>query len=75
MIQRCNDCPFDYPDKICDYLNCLIDIYKEQVEQLEKQNKQMLDALVKTRDYKMIYEELDELIISITGKKPEELNV
>jgi len=73
MIQRCNDCPFDYPDKICDDLNCLIDIYKEQVEQLEKQNKQMLDALVKTRDYKMIYEELDELIISITGKKPEEL--
>jgi len=75
MIQRCNDCPFDYPDKICDDLNCLIDIYKEQVEQLEKQNKQMLDALVKTRDYKMIYEELDELIISITGKKPEEHNV
>jgi len=45
----------------------------EDVAKLETQNKQMLDALVKTRDYKMIYEELDELIISITGKKPEEL--
>jgi hypothetical protein len=50
MIQRCNDCPFDYPDKICDDLNCLIDIYKEQVEQLENQNKQLSDALISAKE-------------------------
>jgi hypothetical protein len=66
------------------HLNQLLE---KEVDHLEEQNKQLLDALVKIYNYNKcnhcksecpffktcVLKETKELIISITGKKPEEL--